>query len=77
MIAAETVPVAVAGAGRVGATFAYTLLRSGLASDIVLVDADRACAEGAATLTTPSRMGGPRASTLAVWMPARVPTWWS
>ena len=40
--------VAVVGAGRVGSTFAYALLLSGLASEIVLVDADRAKAEGEA-----------------------------
>jgi L-lactate dehydrogenase len=36
----------VIGAGHVGATFAYALLRSGLAAEIVLVDADRERAEG-------------------------------
>jgi L-lactate dehydrogenase len=40
--------VAIVGAGRVGATFAYALLLSGLAAEIVLVDADRARAEGEA-----------------------------
>ncbi len=40
--------VAVVGAGHVGATFAYTLLMSGLASDIILIDADRKRAEGEA-----------------------------
>jgi L-lactate dehydrogenase len=40
--------VAVVGAGHVGSTFAYTLLLSGLASEIVLVDADRERAEGEA-----------------------------
>ena len=40
--------VAVIGAGFVGSTFAYTLLLSGLASEIVLIDANRARAEGEA-----------------------------
>jgi len=38
--------IAVVGAGHVGTTFAYSLLLSGLAAEIVLVDADRARAEG-------------------------------
>jgi len=40
--------VAVVGVGNVGATFAYALLISGLASEIVLIDANRARAEGEA-----------------------------
>lgn len=40
--------VAVVGAGNVGATFAYALLLSGLASEIVLIDANHAKAEGEA-----------------------------
>lgn len=44
----DTVRVAVVGAGHVGATFAFALLLSGVASDIVLVDADAARAEGEA-----------------------------
>lgn len=40
--------VAVIGAGHVGAAFAFALVRSGLASDVVLVDADQARAEGEA-----------------------------
>lgn len=40
--------VAVVGVGNVGATFAYALLLSGLASEIVLIDANRAKAEGEA-----------------------------
>src|SRR5579872_3900586 len=40
--------VAVVGAGSVGATFAYALLLSGLAAEIVLIDANRAKAEGEA-----------------------------
>jgi L-lactate dehydrogenase len=42
------VKVAVVGAGFVGATFAYALLQSGLASEIVLIDTNRAKAEGEA-----------------------------
>lgn len=40
--------VAVVGTGHVGATFAYTLELSGLASEIVLIDLDRARATGEA-----------------------------
>jgi len=40
--------VAVVGTGNVGSTFAYALLLSGLASEIVLIDANRARAEGEA-----------------------------
>jgi L-lactate dehydrogenase len=40
------VRVAVVGAGNVGSTFAYALLLSGLAAEIVLVDANRSRAEG-------------------------------
>ena len=40
--------VAVVGAGRVGSTFAYALMLSGLASEIVLVDTNRPRAEGEA-----------------------------
>jgi L-lactate dehydrogenase len=42
------VRVAVVGAGNVGSTFAYALLLSGLAAEVVLVDANRAKAEGEA-----------------------------
>jgi malate/lactate dehydrogenase len=42
------VRVAIAGVGNVGATFAYALLLSGLAAEIVLIDARRAKAEGEA-----------------------------
>lgn len=42
------VRVAVVGTGHVGATFAYALLLSGLAAEIVLIDADHARAEGEA-----------------------------
>lgn len=55
--------VAVVGAGNVGATFAYALLTSGLASEIVLIDANTARAEGeamdlnhAAPLAHPARV---------------------
>ena len=45
---AGPVRVAVVGVGNVGATFAYALLLSGFASEIVLIDANRAKAEGEA-----------------------------
>ena len=55
--------VAVVGAGHVGATFAYALLLSGLAAEIVLVDRDGERAEGeamdlahAVPLTRPARV---------------------
>lgn len=38
--------VAIIGAGKVGATFAYGLLMSGVANDIVLTDTNRSKAEG-------------------------------
>ncbi len=46
----ETVPVriAIVGTGAVGSTFAYALLMSGLASEIVLIDVNRSKAEGEA-----------------------------
>jgi len=53
-MAAEAVPqprpmrVAIVGMGNVGASFAYALLLSGLAAEIVLIDANRAKAEGEA-----------------------------
>lgn len=40
--------IAIVGTGNVGATYAYALLLSGLASEIVLIDANRAKAEGEA-----------------------------
>ena len=40
--------VAIVGAGNVGATYAYALLLNGLSSEIVLIDANRARAEGEA-----------------------------
>ena len=40
--------VAVVGTGNVGSTFAYALMLSGLASEIVLIDQNRARAEGEA-----------------------------
>ncbi len=42
------VRVAVVGTGAVGSTFAYALLLSGLASEIVLIDVNRSKAEGEA-----------------------------
>src|SRR3954462_14178749 len=42
------VRVAIVGVGNVGATFAYALLLSGLAAEIVLIDANVARAEGEA-----------------------------
>jgi len=42
------VRVAVVGMGNVGATFAYALMLSGLAAEIVLIDVNRAKAEGEA-----------------------------
>jgi L-lactate dehydrogenase len=44
----QPVRIAIVGAGNVGATFAYSLVLSGLASEIVLIDADQARAEGQA-----------------------------
>ncbi len=40
------VRVAVIGTGFVGSTFAYTLMLSGLAAELVLIDVNRAKAEG-------------------------------
>ena len=40
--------VVIVGAGAVGSTFAYTLMRSGLAREIVLIDLDQERAEGEA-----------------------------
>ncbi|HYN16274.1 MAG TPA: L-lactate dehydrogenase [Terriglobales bacterium] len=48
MIAPQPVRIAVVGTGNVGSTFAYALLLSGLAAEIVLIDANRAKAEGEA-----------------------------
>jgi L-lactate dehydrogenase len=44
----EPVRIAVVGAGNVGSTFAYSVMLSGLASEIVLLDADKSRAEGQA-----------------------------
>jgi L-lactate dehydrogenase len=44
----DTTKIAVVGAGRVGSTLAYTLATSGVAREIVLIDADRGRAEGEA-----------------------------
>ncbi len=43
---ARPIRIAVLGTGHVGSTFAYTLLLSGLAEEIVLLDINRARAEG-------------------------------
>jgi L-lactate dehydrogenase len=48
MASIQPVKIAVVGAGTVGASFAYALLLHGLATEIVLVDQDRARAEGEA-----------------------------
>jgi L-lactate dehydrogenase len=65
MNGAESHPtrVVVIGAGNVGATLAYALLLSGLAAEIVLIDANKARAEGeamdlnhAVPLTRPTRI---------------------
>lgn len=40
--------IAIVGVGNVGATFAYALVTNGLAAEIVLIDANRARAEGEA-----------------------------
>ena len=47
-MAQQTNRVAVVGTGNVGSTFAYALLLSGLASEIVLIDLNRGRAEGEA-----------------------------
>lgn len=59
----QPVRVAVVGTGNVGATFAYTLLISGLAAEIVLIDMNQKKAEGeamdlnhAVPLTQPARI---------------------
>jgi L-lactate dehydrogenase len=44
----KPIRVAVVGTGNVGSTFAYALLLSGLAAEIVLIDLNRAKAEGEA-----------------------------
>lgn len=44
----NAVKIAIIGTGNVGATFAYALLQSGLASEIVLIDANQTKAEGEA-----------------------------
>lgn len=44
----RSVKVAVIGTGMVGSTFAYSLISSGLASEIVLIDVNRKRAEGEA-----------------------------
>jgi L-lactate dehydrogenase len=59
----NTTRIAIVGAGNVGATFAHTLLLSGLAAEIVLIDQNKAKAEGeamdlnhAVPLTEPARI---------------------
>lgn len=59
------VRVAVVGAGHVGATFAYALLQSGIATEIVLIDPDAPRLEGqvmdllhASAFTRPARVFG-------------------
>ncbi len=47
-VQSRPVRVAIVGAGNVGATFAYALLLSGLAAEIVLIDENRSKAEGEA-----------------------------
>ena len=44
----EGTKIAIVGAGRVGSTFAFSLAQSGLAREIVLIDAQRERAEGEA-----------------------------
>jgi pyruvate/2-oxoglutarate dehydrogenase complex dihydrolipoamide acyltransferase (E2) component len=66
--------VAVVGAGHVGATFAYALLLSGIAAEIVLVDRDPARAEGERwTSRTRRRSRGRRACGRAVTRSAPAP----
>lgn len=59
------VRVAVVGTGNVGATFAYHLLISGLAAEIVLIDANREKAEGEAM---DLNHAVPLAQTARVWV---------
>jgi L-lactate dehydrogenase len=47
-VRSRSIRVAVVGAGNVGATFAYALLLSGLAAEIVLIDQNKSKAEGEA-----------------------------
>ncbi|MGZ5234634.1 MAG: lactate/malate family dehydrogenase, partial [Burkholderiales bacterium] len=44
----KPIRIAVVGTGNVGSTFAYALLLGGLAAEIVLIDANKAKAEGEA-----------------------------
>jgi L-lactate dehydrogenase len=48
MMQAQPTRVAIVGTGNVGSTFAYALLLSGLAAEIVLIDANHTKAEGEA-----------------------------
>lgn len=54
--------VAIVGVGNVGATFAYALLLSGLAAEIVLIDMNRAKAEGEAMDLSPEEIEAVRKS---------------
>jgi len=47
-VSSRSIRIAVVGTGNVGATFAYALLLSGLAAEIVLIDQNRSRAEGEA-----------------------------
>jgi L-lactate dehydrogenase len=52
--------VAIVGVGNVGATFAYALVLSGLAAEIVLIDANERRAEGERWTSPPCREAGSR-----------------
>jgi L-lactate dehydrogenase len=59
----ETIRISIVGAGNVGSTFAYSLLLSGLVTEIVIIDANFPKAEGeamdlnhAAPLATPTKV---------------------
>lgn len=60
----QPVRVAVVGAGNVGATFAFNLLLSGLAAEIVLIDANHRKAEGEAM---DLNHAAPMAQTARIW----------
>jgi len=47
-LTSQPTKIAIVGVGLVGSTFAYTLLLSGIASEIVLIDLNRERAEGEA-----------------------------
>jgi len=76
MITPQPVRIAIVGTGNVGSTFAYALLLSGLAAEIVLIDANRAKAEGEAMdlqhtvpFAHPTRTGRPIIRTASVPSP--------